>query len=108
MPVTASYPGRVAAAESASVEYTVTNLGTRALLGYENRVSDGTRISTTPDRGNCDIRDDIPAGESRTCSDSFTATNQDETNGKIEFDATARNGTPFLHLACLHQGRAAR
>ena len=35
MPVTASYPGRVAAGESVSVEYTVTNLGTRALLGYE-------------------------------------------------------------------------
>ena len=62
MPVTASYPGRVAAAETVSVEYTVTNLGTRALLGYEPRVPDGTRISTTPDRGNCDIRDDIPAG----------------------------------------------
>ena len=91
MPVTASYPGRVAAAETVSVEYTVTNLGTRALLGYENRVSDGTRISTTPDRGNCDIRDEIPAGESRTCSASFTVTNQDVTNGKIEFNATARN-----------------
>ena len=91
MPVTASYPSRVAAAESVSVEYTVTNLGTRALLGYENRVSDGTRISTTPDRGNCDIRDEIPAGESRTCSASFTVTNQDVTNGKIEFNATARN-----------------
>ena len=91
MPLTASYPSRVAAAESASVEYTVTNLGTRALLGYENRVSDGTRISTTPDRGNCDIRDEIPAGESRTCSASFTVTNQDVTNGKIEFNATARN-----------------
>ena len=51
MPVTASYPGRVAAAETVSVEYTVTNLGTRALLGYEIRVSDGTRISTTPDQG---------------------------------------------------------
>ena len=93
MPVTASYPSRVAAAESVSVEYTVTNLGTRALLGYENRVSDGTRISTTPDRGNCDIRDEIPAGESRTCSASFTVTNQDVTNGKIEFNATARNHT---------------
>ena len=93
MPVTASYPGRVAAAETVSVEYTVTNLGTRALLGYEPRVSDGTRISTTPDRGNCDIRDEIPAGGSRTCSASFTVTNQDVTNGKIEFDATARNGT---------------
>ena len=91
MPVTASYPSRVAAAESVSVEYTVTNLGTRALLGYENRVSDGTRISTTPDRGNCDIGDEIPAGESRTCSASFTVTNQDVTNGKIEFNATARN-----------------
>ena len=91
MPVTASYPSRVAAAESVSVEYTVTNLGTRALLGYEIRVSDGTRISTTPDRGNCDIRDEIPAGESRTCSASFTVTNQDVTNGKIEFNATARN-----------------
>ena len=91
MPLTASYPSRVAAAESASVEYTVTNLGTRALLGYEIRVSDGTRISTTPDRGNCDIRDEIPAGESRTCSASFTVTNQDVTNGKIEFNATARN-----------------
>ena len=93
MPVTASYPSRVAAAESVSVEYTVTNLGTRALPGYENRVSDGTRISTTPDRGNCDIRDEIPAGESRTCSASFTVTNQDVTNGKIEFNATARNRT---------------
>ena len=92
MPVTASYPSRVAAAESVSVEYTVTNLGTRALLGYEDRGSDGTRISTTPDRGNCDIRDEIPAGESRTCSASFTVTNQDVTNGKIEFNATARNG----------------
>ena len=91
MPVTASYPSRVAAAESVSVEYTVTNLGTRALRGYENRVSDGTRISTTPDRGNCDIGDEIPAGESRTCSASFTVTNQDVTNGKIEFNATARN-----------------
>ena len=91
MAMTASYPSRVAAAESASVEYTVTNLGTRALLGYENRVSDGTRISTTPDRGRCDIRDEIPAGESRTCSASFTVTNQDVTNGKIEFNATARN-----------------
>ena len=91
MPVTASYPSRVAAAETVSVEYTVTNLGTRALLGYEIRVSDGTRISTTPDRGNCDIRDEIPAGESRTCSASFTVTNQDVTNGKIEFNATARN-----------------
>ena len=91
MPVTASYPGRVAAAETVSVEYTVTNLGTRALPGYEIRVSDGTRISTTPDRGNCDIRDEIPAGESRTCSASFTVTNQDVTNGKIEFNATARN-----------------
>ena len=91
MPVTASYPSRVAAAESVSVEYTVTNLGTRALLGYEDRVSGGTRISTTPDRGNCDIRDEIPAGESRTCSASFTVTNQDVTNGKIEFNATARN-----------------
>ena len=93
MPVTASYPSRVAAAESVSVEYTVTNLGTRALPGYENRVSGGTRISTTPDRGNCDIRDEIPAGESRTCSASFTVTNQDVTNGKIEFNATARNRT---------------
>ena len=91
MPVTASYPSRVAAAESVSVEYTVTNLGTTALFGYENRVSDGTRISTTPDRGNCDIRDEIPAGESRTCSASFTVTNQDVTNGKVEFNATARN-----------------
>ena len=93
MPVTASYPGRVAAGESVSVEYTVTNLGTRALPGFSNRVWDGTQISTTPDRGSCDIRDEIPAGESRTCSASFTATNQDETNGKIEFDATARNGS---------------
>ena len=92
MAVTASYPGRVAAAESVSVEYTVTNLGTRALPGYEIRVPDGTRISTTPDRGNCDIGDEIPAGESRTCSASFTVTNQDVTNGKIEFNATARNG----------------
>ena len=91
MPVTASYPSRVAAAESVSVEYTVTNLGTRALLGSENRVSDGTRISTTPDRGNCAITDEIPAGESRTCSASFTVTNQDVTNGKIVFNATARN-----------------
>ena len=91
MPVTASYPSRVAAAESVSVEYTVTNLGTTALFGYENRVSDGIRISTTPDRGNCDIRDEIPAGESRTCSASFTVTNQDVTNGKVEFNATARN-----------------
>ena len=91
MPVTASYPSRVAAAESVSVEYTVTNLGTRALLGYENRVSDGTKISTTPDRGSCNIRDEIPAGESRTCSASFTVTNQDVTNGKIVFNATARN-----------------
>ena len=91
MPVTASYPSRVAAAESVSVEYTVTNLGTRALLGYEDRVSGGTQISTTPDRGNCDIRDEIPAGESKTCSASFTVTNQDVTNGKIEFNATARN-----------------
>ena len=91
MPVTASYPGRVAAGESVSVEYTVTNLDTKALPGYESRVSDGTRISTTPDRGNCDIRDDIPAGESGTCSASFTVTNQDVTNGKIEFNATARN-----------------
>ena len=98
MPVTASYPSRVAAAESVSVEYTVTNLGTRALLGYENRVSDGTRISTTPDRGNCDIRDEIPAGESRTCSASFTVTNQDVTNGKIEFNATARNLDKFSTL----------
>ena len=95
MPVTASYPGRVAAGESVSVEYTVTNLGTRALLGYENRVTDGTRISTTPDRGSCHIRDDIPAGESRTCSASFTVTNQDVTNGKIEFNATARNHNQF-------------
>ena len=91
MPVTASYPSRVAAAESVSVEYTVTNLGTRALLGYENRVSDGTKISTTPDRGNCNIRDEIPAGESRTCSASFTVTKQDVTNGKIVFNATASN-----------------
>ncbi len=91
MPVTASYPSRVAAAESVSVEYTVTNLGTRALLGDENRVSDGTKISTSPDRGNCDISDEIPAGESRTCSASFTVTNQDVTNGKIKFNATARN-----------------
>ena len=91
MPVTASYPSRVAAAESVSVEYTVTNLGTGALLGYEDRGSDGTQISTTPDRGNCDIRDEIPAGESRTCSASFTVTNQDVTNGKIEFNVTARN-----------------
>ena len=91
MPLTASYPSRVAAAESASVEYTVTNLGTRALPGYEIRVSDGTRISTSPDRGSCDITDEIPAGESRTCSASFTVTNQDVTNGKIEFNATARN-----------------
>ena len=108
MPVTASYPSRVAAAESVSVEYTVTNLGTRALPGYGNRESDGTKISTFPDRGNCDIRDEIPAGDSRTCSASFTATNQDVTNGKIVFNATARNGTTFLHLECLHQGRAAR
>ena len=93
MPVTASYPGRVAAAESVSVEYTVTNLGTATLLGYENSVTDGTRISTTPDRGDCRIRDEIPAGESRTCSASFTVTNQDVTNGKIEFNATARNGS---------------
>ena len=92
-PVTASYPGRVAAGESVSVEYTVTNLGTRPLPGFSNRVWDGTQISTTPDRGSCDIRDDIPAGESKTCSASFTATNQDVTNGKIEFDATARNGS---------------
>ena len=91
MPVTASYPGRVAAGESVSVEYTVTNLGTRALLGYENRVSDGTRISTTPDRGRCDIRDEIPAGESGTCSASFMVIHQDVTNGKVEFDVTARN-----------------
>ena len=80
MPVTASYPGRVAAGESVSVEYTVSNLGTRPLPGFSNRVWDGTQISTTPDRGSCDIRDDIPAGESRTCSASFTATNQDVTN----------------------------
>ena len=93
MPVTASYPSRVAAAESVSVEYTVTNLGTRPLPGYGNRESDGTKISTFPDRGNCDIRDEIPAGDSRTCSASFTATNQDVTNGKIVFNATARNGT---------------
>ena len=91
MPVTASYPSRVAAAESVSVEYTVTNLGTRALLGDENRLSDGTKISTTPDRGNCDITDEIPAGESRTCSASFTVTNQDVINGKIVFNATAKN-----------------
>ena len=93
MAMTASYPGRMAAGESVSVEYTVTNLGTRPLPGFSNRVWDGTQISTTPDRGSCDIRDDIPAGESRTCSASFTATNQDVTNGKIEFDATARNGS---------------
>ena len=99
MPVTASYPSRVAAAESVSVEYTVTNLGTRALLGYGNRVSDGTRISTTPDRGNCDIRDDIPAAGTSTCAASFTVTNQDVTNGKIEFNATARN---FHKSSTLH------
>ena len=93
MAMTASYPGRMAAGESVSVEYTVTNFGTRPLPGFSNRVWDGTKISTTPDRGSCDIRDDIPAGESRTCSASFTATNQDVTNGKIEFDATARNGS---------------
>ena len=93
MAMTASYPGRMAAGESVSVEYTVTNLSTRPLPGFSNRVWDGTQISTTPDRGSCDIRDDIPAGESRTCSASFTATNQDVTNGKIEFDATARNGS---------------
>ena len=93
MAMTASYPGRMAAGESVSVEYTVTNLGTGPLPGFGNRVWDGTKITTSPDRGSCDIRDDIPAGESRTCSASFTATNQDETNGKIEFDATARNGT---------------
>ena len=93
MAMTASYPGRMAAGESVSVEYTVTNLGTRPLPGFSNRVWDGTQISTTPDRGSCDIRADIPAGESRTCSASFTATNQDVTNGKIEFDATARNGS---------------
>ena len=89
--MTASYPGRVAAAESVSVEYTVTNLGTRALSGYTknaDRTAPGFR--TTPDRGNCHIRDEIPVGESMTCSASFTVTNQDETNGKIEFDATAR------------------
>ena len=91
--MTASYPGRVAAGESVSVEYTVTNLGTRTIPGYSNRVSDGTLIRTTPDRGSCDIRDRIPAGESMTCSASFTVTNQDETNGKIEFAATARNGS---------------
>ena len=95
MPVTASYPGRVAADESVSVEYTVTYLGERALSGEEYGVSDGTLISTTPDRGDCRIRDRIPAGESRTCSASFTVTNQDVTNGKIEFNATARNHNQF-------------
>ena len=95
MPVTASYPGRVAADESVSVEYTVTYLGERALSGEEYRVSDGTLISTTPDRGDCRIRDRIPTGESRTCSASFTVTNQDVTNGKIEFNATARNHNQF-------------
>ena len=95
MAMTASYPGRMAAGESVSVEYTVTNLGTRPLPGFSNRVWDGTQISTTPDRGSCDIRDDIPAGESRTCSASFTVTNQDVTNGKIEFNATARNHNQF-------------
>ena len=95
MPVTASYPGRVAADESVSVEYTVTYLGERALSGEEYSVSDGTLISTTPDRGDCRIRDRIPAGESRTCSASFTVTNQDVTNGKIEFNATARNHNQF-------------
>ena len=100
MAMTASYPGRMAAGESVSVEYTVTNLGTRPLPGFSNRVWDGTQISTTPDRGSCDIREDIPAGESRICSASFTATNQDVTNGKIEFDATARNGfrSSTLHV----------
>ena len=93
MAMTASYPGRVAASESVSVEYTVTNLGTRPLPGYGKSVSDGTKISTSPDRGSCDITDDITAGESRTCSASFTVTNQDVTNGKIEFGATARNGS---------------
>ena len=91
MPVTASYPGRVAADESVSVVYKVTNLGERALPGFSNRVTDGTKITTSPNRGSCDIRDAIPAGESRTCSASFTVTNQDATNGKIEFNATARN-----------------
>ena len=91
--MTASYPGRMAAGESVSVEYTVTNLGTRPLPGYSDHAWDGTKITTSPVRGSCDIRDDIPAGESRTCSASFTATNQDETNGKIEFAATASNGT---------------
>ena len=82
----------MAAGESVSVEYTVTNLGTATLLGYENRVTDGTRISHHPGQGNCHITDEIPAGESRTCSpSSFTVTDQDVTNGKIEFDATARN-----------------
>ena len=95
MPVTANYPGRVAADESVSVEYTVTYLGERALSGEEYSVSDGTLISTTPDRGDCRIRDRIPAGESRTCSASFTVTNQDVTNGKIEFNATARNHNQF-------------
>ena len=93
MAMTASYPGRVAAGESVGVEYTVTNLGTTTLPGNPNGGSDGTRISTTPDRGSCYIRDDIPEGQSRTCSASSTVTNQDVTNGKIEFNATARNGS---------------
>ena len=90
--MTASYPGRAAAGDTVSVEYTVTNLGTMTIPGYNNRVTEGTQISTTPDRGSCDIRDPIPGGESRSCSGSFTVTDQDVSNGKIEFNATARNG----------------
>ena len=90
--MTASYPGRAAADDTVIVEYTVTNLGTRTIPGFNIRETDGTRISTIPDRDSCDIRDPIPVGESKSCSGSFLVTDQDVSNGKIEFNATARNG----------------
>ena len=108
MPVTASYPGRVAAGESVSVEYTVTNLGTRALSGDEYRVSDGTRISTTPDRGSCHIRDRHPGGGIQDMLGFFHGNQSGRDKWQDRVQRHRKKSQPILHRACLHQGRAAR